>query len=78
MALVLLAVVAFAFAALRARHLESRLGALAGELAVSQARLEAHREHLRAVRNGVAAVREDLEALESLAAAEPAAQPSAP
>jgi hypothetical protein len=76
--LVVLAATAFALAALRARHLESRLGALAGELARSQALVEAHREHLRAVRGGVAAVREELAGLEALAAAEPETAPPTP
>jgi hypothetical protein len=76
--LVVLAVAALAFATLRARHLESRVAALAGELARSEALVEAHREHLRAVRGGVAAVREELAGLEALAAAEPVAEPSTP
>jgi hypothetical protein len=76
--LVALLVAALAFAALRARQLESRVGALAGELARSQALVAAHREHLRAVRGGVAAVREELAGLEALAAAEPDAEASAP
>jgi hypothetical protein len=75
---VVLAVAALAFATLRARHLESRVAALAGELARSEALVEAHREHLRAVRGGVAAVREELAGLEALAAAEPVAEPSTP
>jgi hypothetical protein len=76
--LLVLAVVALAFAALRARHLESRVGELTGELSRSQALVEAHREHLRAVRGGVAAVREELAGLEALVAAEPDAEASAP
>ncbi len=76
--LVVLLVAALGLAVLRSRQLESRVGALAGELARSQALVAAHREHLRAVRGGVAAVREELAGLEALAAAEPAAEASAP
>jgi hypothetical protein len=76
--LVVLMVAALGLAALRAHQLESRVGALAGELARSQALVAAHREHLRAVRGGVASVREELAGLEALAAAEPVAEPSTP
>lgn len=76
--LLALAVAALLVLALRARHLESRLDVLAGELARSESRLEAHREHLRAVRGGVAAVREELSALDALVAVEPEAEASTP
>ena len=76
--LLVLAIATLAFAALRARHLESRVGVLTGELARSQALVEAHREHLRAVRGGVAAVREELAGLEALVASEPDAEAPAP
>jgi hypothetical protein len=77
-ALLALAVLALGVLALRARHLEARLDVLAGELARSESRLEAHREHLRAVRGGVAAVREELSTLDALVAVEPEAEASAP
>jgi hypothetical protein len=77
-ALLALAALALGVLSLRARHLEARLGVLAGELARSESRLEAHREHLRAVRGGVAALREELSALDALVAVEPEAEASAP
>jgi hypothetical protein len=76
--LLVLALAALGFAALRARQLEARVGALAGELARSEALVEAHREQLRAVRGGVAAVRAELARLEALAAGEPAPEAPAP
>ena len=75
LAAALAAAVAWSVEAHRAKVLEARVGLLTDSLRAAEVQVAAYRSHLDAIRGGVAGVRERLDALQALAAQNPAAPP---
>ena len=68
----LVAAAAWGFEARRAAALEVRVGELSQALRAAEGEIAAQRRHLGQIRDGVAGVRERFDALEALAAKDPA------
>jgi len=78
LAAVLVGLIAWSVEARRVHALEAQVGALTTSLRAAEQEVAAYRSHLGAIRGGVAGVRERLDALQALAAQDPAAPRPAP